>query len=73
MSPEQARGDQTDERTDIFISLGIVLYEILAVRLPFDGETTMSILLRSANLPRRFPVFSFDSARIESRPGQRSE
>ena len=44
ISPEQAKGDHTDARTDIY-SVGVMMYEMLSGKLPFDGTGAVSIAI----------------------------
>ena len=71
MSPEQARGRAVDGRSDIF-SLGVVLYEIIAGRLPFEGETMSDMIasiLKDEPVPltRHSPDVPLDAESIVSK------
>ena len=49
-APEQARGDAIDHRTDLW-SLGIILYEMVARRRPFEGDTESHIIVSILDKP----------------------
>ncbi|MGC1614944.1 MAG: protein kinase [Candidatus Acidiferrum sp.] len=60
MSPEQAKGQTLDARSDLF-SVGIIFYEILSGKVPFDADTTMGKLWKRTNEPAR-PLDELDKA-----------
>lgn len=63
MSPEQGHGDQVDIRSDIY-SLGVIYFEMLTGKKPYDGDTAMAVIVQhqSAPIPRLPPeVAQFQS------------
>src|SRR5499426_1061164 len=71
MSPEQARGQKVDRRADIF-SLGVVLYEMLAGRRPFEGATMSDVIaaLLTAEPPPLRPYRAEATAELEQVVGK---
>jgi serine/threonine protein kinase/Tfp pilus assembly protein PilF len=54
ISPEQAEGKESDQRSDIY-SLGVILYEMLTGDVPFKGDTAFSVALKHKSVPAPDP------------------
>jgi serine/threonine-protein kinase len=64
MSPEQARGQRVDGRSDLY-SVGVILYELLAGQVPFQGQTPLDVVVKHVSEPPAPP--SSVQAGVDSR------
>ncbi len=55
ISPEQARGEKTDEKADIY-SVGVMLYEMLTGKLPFDADSAVSVAIMQLQREPQLPT-----------------